>query len=126
MTHVFSDDVRRIAADVLKLYDGKPERWTKNHMARDSDGRMTVPRAGGCYYPADKIPPAPVCWCVMGAAENVRREYHDIGFGPFIDTFSALLAQKLGLSEATCIAVVNDHERATFEMVVDVLTEMTK
>jgi hypothetical protein len=51
---------QEMARAILALYDGKPERWTKDTFARDASGAALPPeRRGAC------------AWCIAGAAERV-------------------------------------------------------
>lgn len=101
--------VQEIAAEMLRVFDGKPERWTKGVLARDAAGKMcnsTSPRAA--------------CWCFSGARQLACTR---LGADPGeVANFHERAEQRAGYS----VPVWNDYPRRTFADVQKLLTELAE
>lgn len=78
-------DVKTVAKEMLKLFDGKPERWTQGAFVRIKVGRK--------LFVGDKSLVGhrrAVCWCLEGALSRVTA-----GWSPLYDKMSQELNRRI-------------------------------
>jgi hypothetical protein len=100
---------QEIAHEMLRIYDGKPERWCQGALARCSAGK-----------PCDPVDRTAVCWCLTGArrlAKNALGASCD-------DVYGFALAIECIVNEYP--PEWNDADERAFDDVVKLLTEIAE
>lgn len=116
-------NVSGVLEGVIALYDGKPERYTKEFYARDEDGNHCLLRSS-----VEGKPPA--CWCLLGAIEQVIMNanggegWNDL-FYEVSEAIQVVLRPKMNIPAGMgcSIAAWNDRPTTTLVDVINLLKE---
>lgn len=107
MTRLRTSTPRKIARKMLRIFDGKRERWTKGELARSTTSQRVRPES-----------PSACRWCIVGA---LRKACVGLDDRSFADAYAAIANRR-----RTCIEIWNDTRGRTFNDVVKLLTEVAE